>query len=59
MGTAKKIRTVAKWDVLDAKIEKGLKKTATKLIGEKKRNNGLLIVAGKNGKVKKIPASEL
>ncbi|MDZ4806867.1 MAG: hypothetical protein SGI96_01205 [Bacteroidota bacterium] len=58
MGTVKKIRTIAQWDVLDAKIEKGLKKTATKLIGEKKRNNGLLIVADKNGKVKKIPASE-
>ena len=58
MGTVKKIRTIAQWDVLDAKIEKGLKKTATKRIGEKKRNNGLLIVADKNGKVKKIPASE-
>ncbi|MCY7309872.1 MAG: hypothetical protein LH619_03765 [Chitinophagaceae bacterium] len=58
MGTVKKIRTIAQWDVLDAKIEKGLKKTATKLIGEKKRNNGLLIVADKNGKVKKIRASE-
>lgn len=59
MGTVKKIGTISKWDVLDAKIEKGLKKTASKLIGEKKRNNGLLIIAGKNGKVKKIPASEL
>ncbi len=59
MGTVKKIRNIAKWDMLDAKIEKGLKKTATKLIGEKKRNNGLLIVADKNGKIKKIPASEL
>ncbi len=59
MGTVKKIGTIAKWDVLDAKIEKGLKKTATKLIREKKRNNSLLIIADKNGKVKKIPASEL
>ena len=58
MGTVKKIRNIAKWDLLDAKIEKGLKKTAAKLIGEKKRNNSLLIIADKNGKIKKIPASE-
>jgi hypothetical protein len=59
MGTVKKIGAIAKWDVLDAKIEKGLKKTATKLIRKKKRNNGLLIIADKNGKAKKIPANNL
>jgi hypothetical protein len=59
MGTVKKIKASSKWKGLDAMIEKGLKKTAAKLIVEKKKNNGLLIVTDKKGKVKKIPASQL
>lgn len=59
MGTVKKPGINTKWDVLDAKIEKGLKKTASKLLGEKKKNNSPLIIADKKGKIRGIPASEL
>lgn len=59
MGAVKKIGISAKWGLLDAKIEKGLKKTATKLLGEKKKNNSPLIIADKKGKVRRIPSSQL
>ena len=59
MGTVKKIRTIAKWDVLDAKIEKGLKKTASKLIADQKKIGGVLILGDKKGKIKRVPAKEL
>ena len=59
MGTVKKIRTIAKWDVLDANIEKGLKKTASKLIADQKKIGGVLILGDKEGKIKRVPAKEL
>jgi hypothetical protein len=37
----------------------GLKQVRKKLIEKEKKNNGYLVVSGKDGKVKKIPASEL
>ena len=37
----------------------GLVVVRKRLIEKEKKNNGYLVVADKNGKVKKIPASEL
>lgn len=59
MGSDNKINDNGKWNGLDEKIEAGLKKTAEKLISDEKKKNGYLIISGKDGKVKKIPASEL
>ena len=59
MGNDKTIGRDEQWDHMDALIEEGLKKTAQKLIEKEKKNNGYLIVAGKDGKVKKIPAKDL
>ena len=39
--------------------EAALKKVSKKLIEETKKENGYLIVADKNGTVKKIPAKDL
>jgi hypothetical protein len=44
---------------MDPLIEQGLKKTAEKLIQKEKKNDGYLIIAGKDGKVKKVPARDL
>lgn len=38
---------------------KGLAEVRKKLIAEEKRKNGYLIVADKNGRVKKVPAYRL
>jgi hypothetical protein len=59
METNNKINNSSKWKSLDEKIEAGLKRTAEKLINEEKKKNGYLIIAGKDGKIKKIPAREL
>ena len=59
MGTSKKINTGARWKSLDDKIEKGLQKTADKLIADQRKTGGVLIFGDKKGKIKKIPASEL
>jgi hypothetical protein len=40
-------------------LEKSLKKVRAELIESEKKNNGYLVVAGKDGKVKKIPAKDL
>ncbi len=40
-------------------LEKSLKKVREKLIAQEKKNDGYLVVAGKDGKVKKIPAKDL
>ncbi|HEX7904520.1 MAG TPA: hypothetical protein VF487_11620 [Chitinophagaceae bacterium] len=44
---------------LSGKIKIALDKAIKKVIAEEKSRNGYLVVADKNGKVKKIPASEL
>ncbi len=44
---------------LSGKIKIALDKATKKVIAEEKARNGYLVVADKNGKVKKIPASEL
>ena len=42
-----------------ALTEEGLRQVRKKLIKEEKEKNGYLIIAGKDGKVKKVPAKEL
>jgi len=44
---------------ISATLEKSLKKVWEKLVEEKKKNNGYLVVSDKDGKVKKIPARDL
>lgn len=45
-------------DILAA-LEKSLEKVRKDLIEAEKKNNGYLVIADKNGKVKKIPARDL
>jgi len=52
-----KIKSIKK-SFSEATIE-GLVVVKKRLIEKEKKNNGYLVVADKNGKVKKIPASEL
>jgi hypothetical protein len=59
MGQDKTIGGDLKWRQMDDLIEQGLKRTALKLIEKEKKNNGYLIIAGKDGKVKKVPAKDL
>ena len=42
-----------------ALLEKSLQKVRAELIEKEKKVNGYLVVAGKDGKVKKIPAKDL
>lgn len=56
MGATNKL---TKWKELDEKIEKGLKKTAEKLIANQKKKGGTLIIADKKGKIKEILATDL
>ena len=44
---------------LRAKIKIALDKAIKKVVAEEKSRNGYLVVADKDGKIKKIPASEL
>ncbi|MEQ1677000.1 MAG: hypothetical protein ABL876_09880 [Chitinophagaceae bacterium] len=44
---------------LTGKIKIALDKAIKKVIADEKARNGYLVVADKEGKVKKIPASEL
>jgi hypothetical protein len=46
-------------EAVSKKIEVALDKAIKKVIAEEKARNGYLVVGDKNGKVKKIPASEL
>ena len=46
-------------EAISKKIEVALDKAIKKVIAEEKARNGYLVVADKNGKIKKIPASEL
>lgn len=44
---------------LSERLDQGLQKARKLLIEKEKKNNGYLVVAGKDGKVKKIPAKDL
>ena len=44
---------------LKKKLDKGFKKVRKRLIAETKAKNSYLVIAGKNGKAKKIPAKDL
>lgn len=44
---------------LRKKIKEALDKAIKKIIAEEKARNGYLVVADKDGRIKKIPASEL
>jgi hypothetical protein len=60
VGTTKKsIAFSKKHQALSAALEKGLKKVSKKLIAETKKNNGYLVLADKDGKVKKVAAKTL
>jgi hypothetical protein len=48
-----------KSDDLSEQLDQGLQKARKKLIEKEKKNNGYLVIAGKDGKVKKIPAKDL
>lgn len=48
-----------KQEDLTDKINKALDKAIKKVIAEEKARNGYLVIADKNGIIKKIPASEL
>ncbi len=53
------MKTLKKTKDLSGKIEIALEKAIKKVIAEEKGRNGYLAVAGKDGKVKKIPAKDL
>ena len=42
-----------------AALDKSLEKVRKQLIEAEKKNDGYLVIAGKDGKVKKVPAREL
>ena len=42
-----------------ALLEKSLEKVRAKLIETEKKNDGYLVIADKDGKVKKVPARDL
>ncbi len=44
---------------LSQKMQLGFEKARKKLIAETKKANGYLVIAGKDGKVKKVPANDL
>jgi hypothetical protein len=44
---------------LREQLDKGFRKVRKKLIAETKAKNSYLVVADKNGKIKKIPAKDL
>lgn len=53
------MKTIKKTEDLSDKIKVALDKAVKKVIAEEKARNGYLPVAGKDGKVKKIPAKDL
>lgn len=60
MGKTKKdIDFSKKHKELSAALEEGLKKVSEKLIAETKKENGYLILADKEGNIKKVPAKDL
>ncbi|MEI9912573.1 MAG: hypothetical protein WDO71_24765 [Bacteroidota bacterium] len=40
-------------------VREGLSVVKKRLVEKEKKNNGYLVISGKDGKVKKVPASEL
>ena len=44
---------------ISALLETSLKKAREKLIEKEKKNDGYLVIAGKDGKVRKVPARDL
>lgn len=60
MGKAKeKIGFSKKAEDEFSKTEEALGKTALNIVAKTKKNNSYLVIAGKDGKVKKIPAKDL
>ena len=60
MGKAKENIGLSEKHIKESEaIEKGLQKVSQKLVAEAKKNDGYLVIAGKDGKVKKIPAKDL
>lgn len=60
MGATKKnIDLSDKHKEVSKKLENALKKVSEKIIAKTKKNNSYLVIAGKDGKVKKIPAKDL
>jgi hypothetical protein len=60
MGATKKnIDLSDKHKEVSKKLENALKKVSEKIIAKTKKNNSYLVIAGKNGKVKNIPAKDL
>lgn len=57
--TKEKIGFSEKAELEFNKTEKALVKVAGNVIAKTKKNNSHLVVADKNGKVKKIPAKDL
>jgi hypothetical protein len=53
MGNAKKIKSFSEL------TKEGFVVVKKRLVEKEKKNNGYLVVADKQGKVKKIPASQL
>jgi hypothetical protein len=60
MGKAKeKIGFSKKAEMEFSKTEEALGKSALNIVAKTKRNNSYLVIADKDGKVKKIPAKDL
>ena len=57
--TKEKIGFSKKAEAEFSKTEEALGKTALNIVAKTKKNNSYLVIAGKDGKVKKIPAKEL
>lgn len=57
--TKEKIGFSEKAEIEFLKTQKALDKAALNVIAKTKKNNSYLIIGGKNGEVKKIPAKDL
>ena len=44
---------------ISASLEKSLEKVRRQVIETEKKNDGYIVIAGKDGKVKKVPARDL
>jgi hypothetical protein len=51
--------SIKKYPDLKEKLDKGFKKVRKRLIAETKAKNSYLVIADKNGKIKKISAKDL
>ena len=60
MGTTKKQIVFSKKAQAEMELlNKAFKKVAQNIIAETKAKNSYMVIAGKNGKIKKIPAKDL